>query len=171
MANLLTNTTHPAKHSAKRVLGAPKAARHPSHLQASKWAKNTDSKPCSTMAVPPPGITGKSVHCDGSFLGNYGASIENVTWGDGLLLTGSFTADQTTQKCTIETFLPENYSKQHPSAPLSQGGQVNAIVLHTFTTPTPQPKDSPTQPPKPTHHASLISIGSVSLHFRNKSPK
>jgi hypothetical protein len=68
------------------------------------------------------GITGRSVSFDGINQGIYANGISGVTWGDGLLVTGTFTADATTQAFTVETF----------SGGTSAGGQINALVLSTL---------------------------------------
>ena len=70
---------------------------------------------------------GKTVSVDGINQGIYGQGISGVSWGDsGLLLTGTFTADASTQAITLETF--EGSS--------SRGGLLNALVLNTIPEPS-----------------------------------
>jgi hypothetical protein len=67
---------------------------------------------------------GKTVSVDGVNQGIYGKGINGVNWGNsGLLLTGTFTADGSTQAITLETF--EGSS--------SRGALLNALVLNTLS--------------------------------------
>jgi autotransporter-associated beta strand protein len=78
------------------------------------------------------GIPGRTVRMDGINQGVYAHGIYNVNWGNGLLVTGTFTADATTQAFTVEAF----------SGAVTKGGLMNALVLNTLpalavtTTPT-----------------------------------
>ena len=69
------------------------------------------------------GTTGRTVRFDGINQGQYANGVTNVTWGNGLLVTGNFVADAATQNFTIEAF----------SGGSSVGGQLNALVVHEFT--------------------------------------
>ncbi len=62
---------------------------------------------------------GRTVEFDGIDQGQYANGEKFVTWGDGLLVTGTFTADATTQDFTVEAFLGTD----------SKGGQLNAFTL------------------------------------------
>jgi alpha-L-fucosidase len=67
-------------------------------------------------------IAGRNVKVDGVDQGVYANGTYNVTWGNGLLVTGTFVADAPSQNFTIESFY-QNTSK---------GGQLNAILVHEF---------------------------------------
>ena len=70
---------------------------------------------------------GKTVSVDGMNQGIYGKGVNGVNWGNsGLLLTGTFTADASTQAITLETF--EGSS--------SKGALLNALVLNTIPEPS-----------------------------------
>lgn len=70
---------------------------------------------------------GKTVSVDGINQGIYGKGINGVSWGNsGLLLTGTFTADASTQALTLETFQGSD----------SKGGLMNALVLNTIPEPS-----------------------------------
>jgi hypothetical protein len=70
---------------------------------------------------------GKTVSVDGMNQGIYGKGINGVSWGNsGLLLTGTFTADASTQALTLETFQGSD----------SKGGLMNALVLNTIPEPS-----------------------------------
>jgi hypothetical protein len=71
------------------------------------------------------GITGRTVSFDGLNLGTYANGVDSVTWGTGLLATGNFTADSTTQSFTVESF----------NGATSVGGQLNAFTLHQTAVP------------------------------------
>lgn len=71
------------------------------------------------------GIPGRTVEFDGVDQGQYAEGVFNVTWGNGLLVTGTFTADAATQDFTIEAFLGGE----------SRGGQLNALTLHAIPEP------------------------------------
>lgn len=71
------------------------------------------------------GIPGRTVAFDGINQGQYANGVYNVTWGDGLLVTGIFTANAATQDFTIEAFLGAD----------SKGGQLNALTLHAIPEP------------------------------------
>jgi hypothetical protein len=68
---------------------------------------------------------GRTVSFDGLNLGTYANGVTGVTWGTGLLATGNFTADSTTQSFTVESF----------SGASSNGGQLNAFTLHQTAIP------------------------------------
>jgi hypothetical protein len=70
--------------------------------------------------------TGRTVEFDGTNMGQYANGVINVSWGPGLLVTGNFTADATTQNFTIEAF----------SGASSVGGQLNALLLHQVPEPS-----------------------------------
>ena len=74
------------------------------------------------------GIPGRTVSFDGINQGQYAFGISNVTWGNGLLVTGTFTADSTSQAFTIEAFT---------SGGASRGGQLNALTLYQTAVPEP----------------------------------
>lgn len=73
------------------------------------------------------GETGRTVSFDGVNQGQYANGITNVTWGNGLLVTGTFLADAATQNFTIEAF----------SGASSVGAQLNALLVHEFANGTP----------------------------------
>jgi hypothetical protein len=73
------------------------------------------------------GIVGRTISFDGINQGQYANGISNVTWGNGLLVTGSFTADATSQTFTIEGFFGTS----------SVGAQLNAIAVHEFANGSP----------------------------------
>ncbi len=100
-------------------------------------------------------IVGKTVRVDGLPQGTYAHSERDITWGKGLLITGIFTADSSTQSFTIETFSPD--TKQ------SQSGQFNALLLHQLNPPhTASPSPGP-YTGGPDHHTTLLGIGGLSL--------
>jgi hypothetical protein len=72
-------------------------------------------------------VSGRTVNFDGINQGVYANGVYNVTWGNGLLVTGTFVADAATQNFTIEAF----------SGATSKGGQLNALAL--FQTAVPEP--------------------------------
>lgn len=74
------------------------------------------------------GIPGRTVRFDGINQGQYANGIANVTWGNGLLVTGTFTADAASQDFTIEAFT---------SGGESRGGQLNALLVHQTAVPEP----------------------------------
>ena len=73
------------------------------------------------------GIPGRTVSFDGINQGVYANGVVNVTWGNGLLVTGTFTADAATQDFTIEAFAGAS----------SRSGQLNALLVHEFIPGTP----------------------------------
>lgn len=73
------------------------------------------------------GIPGRRVSFDGIDQGQYANGVSGVTWGPGLLVTGTFVADAATQAFTIETFF----------GVASKGGQLNALLVHEFVAGTP----------------------------------
>jgi hypothetical protein len=68
------------------------------------------------------GLGGRTVNFDGISQGVYSNGVVGVTWGNGLLVTGTFTADAATQNFTIEAF----------AGATSKGGQLNALLVHEF---------------------------------------
>lgn len=74
------------------------------------------------------GIPGRTVAFDGTNLGQYAFGVSGVTWGNGLLATGTFVADATTQSFTNEAFT---------SGGASRGGQLNALTLYQTAVPEP----------------------------------
>lgn len=73
-------------------------------------------------------ITGRTVRFDGISQGQYAFGVTNVTWGNGLLVTGTFVADAAIQNFTIEAFTPGGASR---------GGQLNALTLYQTAVPEP----------------------------------
>ena len=74
-------------------------------------------------------ITGRTVWFDGINQGVYANGISGVTWGDGILATGTFVADATTQSFTIQT--------RNPADTANTGGQLNALTLYQTAIPEP----------------------------------
>lgn len=72
--------------------------------------------------------TGRTISVDGVSQGAYGYGVQNVTYGNGRLVTGTFTADAATQAFTLQGF---------DSGGSSVGPQLNALVLNTVTPPPP----------------------------------
>ncbi len=79
-----------------------------------------------------PTANGRTIEVDGIDGGQYASGINNVTWGTGRLLTGTFTADATAQSFTLEAF----------NDGTSYGGQLNALTLF-------DPNGTPPPPPPP----------------------
>lgn len=73
-------------------------------------------------------FVGRTVEFDGMNQGQYANGVSGVTWGSGLLVTGAFTADATTQDFTIEAF---------DTTSDSEGGQLNALLVHQTAIPEP----------------------------------
>ncbi len=73
-------------------------------------------------------ITGRTAWFDGINQGVYANGISGVTWGDGILATGTFVADGTTQSFTINT---------KSSGGNDTGGQLNALTLYQTAIPEP----------------------------------
>ena len=69
---------------------------------------------------------GRTISFDGLNLGTYANGVFNVTWGTGLLATGNFTADSTTQSFTVQVFNANSSAG---------GGQLNAFTLHQTAIP------------------------------------
>lgn len=80
------------------------------------------------------GIPGRTVKFDGINQGQYANGILNVAWGNGLLVTGTFVADATTQSFTIEAF----------AGTTSKGGQLNALLVHELPPPATPFLENPT---------------------------
>lgn len=74
-------------------------------------------------------ITGRTVWFDGVNQGVYANGVSGVTWGDGILATGTFIADATTQSFTIQT--------RNPADTANTGGQLNALTLYQTAIPEP----------------------------------
>lgn len=91
------------------------------------------------------GIPGRTVEFDGINQGQYAFGQSGVTWGDGLLVTGTFTADATTQDFTIEAF----------DGSTSKGGQLNALLVHTTAVPEPS-------------STALLGLGGLALLMRRR---
>lgn len=70
---------------------------------------------------------GRTVEFDGVDQGQYANGISG-NWGPGLLVTGTFTADTTTQDFDIEVFNADTSSA---------GAQINALLVHTTAVPEP----------------------------------
>lgn len=64
---------------------------------------------------------------DSHTTGAFGNGVSGVTWGDSLLVTGTFTADSTSQSFQHRSF----YSPSNPS-----GGQMNAVLLYAIPEPS-----------------------------------
>ena len=75
-------------------------------------------------------LVGRTSEFDGVDMGQYANSVNGVTWGDGRLMTGTFTADAATQTFTIETFNADTSSA---------GSQLNAITLYATGVILPSP--------------------------------
>lgn len=89
--------------------------------------------------------TGRTVTFDGVDMGVYANGVSGVSWGPGLLVTGTFTADAATQDFTIETFEPSGGSA---------GNQLNAITLYSVV---PEPSS-----------AALLGLGGLALILRRR---
>ena len=74
-------------------------------------------------------ITGRTAWFDGANQGVFANGVSGVTWGDGLLVTGTFIADDITQSFTIDT--------KNPAGSSSTGGQLNALTLYQTAVPEP----------------------------------
>jgi PEP-CTERM motif len=74
-------------------------------------------------------ITGRTAWFDGTNQGVFANGVTGVTWGDGLLATGTFVADATTQSFTIQT--------RNPADTANTGGQLNALTLYQTAVPEP----------------------------------
>lgn len=74
------------------------------------------------------GIPGRTVTFDSTNLGQYAFGVSGVTWGNGLLATGTFVATAVTQSFTNEAFT---------SGGASRGGQLNALTLYQTAVPEP----------------------------------
>lgn len=92
-------------------------------------------------------FNGRTAEFDGNDLGIYAYGVNGLTWGNGLLATGIFTADATSQ-----TFTQENFETAS-----SIGGQINAILLHDLGVPIPEPSS-----------AALLGLGSLALILRRR---
>ncbi len=70
----------------------------------------------------------RTVSVDGIDQGRYTYGVPGVSLGDGRIITGTFTADDTTKDFTIEIF--------DAATSDSLGSQLNAILVHQFDPPT-----------------------------------
>ena len=70
----------------------------------------------------------RTVSLDGTDQGRYTFGVPGVSWGNGLIVTGIFTADDADQDFTIEIF--------DQATSDSLGGQLNAIVVQQIPEPT-----------------------------------
>ena len=93
------------------------------------------------------GQNGRTVSVDGADQGIYGSGVSNVTWGDSLLITGTFVADATSQSFFIETF--------NANASIA-GSQLNALTLYE-TAAIPEPSVT-----------ALLSLGVLTLLTRRR---
>jgi hypothetical protein len=69
---------------------------------------------------------GNTVKFDGTNLGQFAFGVDEVTWGDGLLATGTFTADAATQAFDVQVYDDEG---------TSLGGRLNAVTLYAIPEP------------------------------------
>lgn len=92
------------------------------------------------------GIPGRTVEFDGIDQGQYAFGQSGVTWGSGLLVTGTFVADAATQDFTVEAF----------DGSTSKGGQLNALLVHE-TAVVPEPSSS-----------ALLGLGGLALILRRR---
>lgn len=92
------------------------------------------------------GIPGRTVSFDGVNQGQYANGVNGVTWGDGLLVTGTFVADAVNQDFTIEAF----------EGATSRGGQLNALLVHE-TAVVPEPSSF-----------ALLGLGGLALLRRKR---
>ncbi|MGB0767157.1 MAG: PEP-CTERM sorting domain-containing protein [Phycisphaeraceae bacterium] len=89
------------------------------------------------------GAANRNVQVDGVDRGSHANGISGITWGDGLLVTGTFTADAATQTFTVEVL----------DGTTSAGGQINALLL--------------TEVPEPGSLA-LLGLGSLLIARRRR---
>lgn len=75
-------------------------------------------------------LAGSTLVVDGVNYGSFATGVFGSTWGDGLLMTGTFTADGTTQAFDMEIIRSDT---------TSGGGQINAILIHAAPTPAALP--------------------------------
>ncbi|GAA5494521.1 hypothetical protein Rhal01_00683 [Rubritalea halochordaticola] len=73
------------------------------------------------------GSNGRYAEFDSFTTSAYGNGVNNVTWGDSLLVTGTFTADADSQSFFFDT-LNQNGS--------SAGGQMNGFLLYSVPEPS-----------------------------------
>ena len=90
---------------------------------------------------------GRTVSFDGFDQGAYANGVVNVTWGSGLLVTGTFVADAATQDFTIEAF----------NGATSVGGQLNALTVFETATAVPEPSST-----------ALLGLGGLALILRRR---
>lgn len=73
--------------------------------------------------------TGRAVQFDGVSLGQYANGVINVSWGPGLLATGTFTADAVSQSFTQAVFANTSYT-------VNRGQTLNALTLYAVPEPS-----------------------------------
>ena len=72
---------------------------------------------------------GRHVFFDGVDQGQYANGVNSVTWGDSLLMTGTFVADGTgSQSFTVQTTTPNGVTLA--------GGQLNAVLVYAVPEPS-----------------------------------
>lgn len=89
------------------------------------------------------GEAGRNVEFDSIDQGVYANGVPSASWGPGLLVTGIFTADSTTQDFTINTY----------EGATVKGGQLNAITVYDV----PEPSS-----------AALLGLGGLALILRRR---
>ena len=89
---------------------------------------------------------GRTVSFDGFDQGAYANGVDGVTWGSGLLVTGTFVADAATQNFTVEGF----------NGATSTGAQLNAVTVFE-TTAVPEPSST-----------ALLGLGGLALIMRRR---
>lgn len=70
---------------------------------------------------------GRTISVDGIDQGVYANGVSGVSWGDGLIVTGTFVADATTQEFFLENFAPNGNS---------EGSQLNVLTLYAVPEPS-----------------------------------
>ena len=91
---------------------------------------------------------GRSVAFDGINLGSYANGVTGSTWGSGLLVTGTFVADNERQQYTVEIFNADD---------TSAGGQLNAFTLYQTAAAVPEPSS-----------VALLGLGGLALILRRR---
>lgn len=91
--------------------------------------------------------TGRAVKFDDQELGVYAKGVFDVSWGPGLLATGTFTADTTEQSFTQTVFADPTYSE-------NKGQTLNALTLYAI--------------PEPATLGIVAMFGGVLLFMRRK---
>lgn len=72
--------------------------------------------------------TGRTISFDAIDQGRYANGVGGTTWGDSLLVTGTFVADTESQSFTMQGFNANS---------TTAGSQVNAVLLHRTAVPEP----------------------------------